>query len=158
MAEVVLFKDLPINSAFVWADRSVFIKTAEALDTGMSKQPSNCIRLSDRHKCTMTANHECIPVQQPSIRKFEDSIMGLETYEVWMEGFACTGQSAPHQFIGKIRAENFDFACYLTVLKWCISDNILTGVDNFNEYFNVQNNSFWGCKCYDNEPDSMYFG
>lgn len=152
---ILAFNDIPVKSIFVWGYHDIFVKTANAIPgVGMSKQPTNCIRLSDRHHCTMTADHKCIEVIQPrKLPKLKD-FDKLKDFEVWMEGYACTGQSAPHEFLGKIKAENFNFACYLAVLGKCLSSDI----DDFNNFYDVKNNSFWSCKCFDNESDAMYFG
>ena len=152
---ILTFNDIPVYSVFVWGDHDIFVKTANAIPgVGMSKQPTNCIRLSDRHHCTMTVDHKCIEVIQPRMLSELKDFDKLKAFEVWMEGYECTGQSAPHEFLGKIKAENFDFACYLAVLGMCLSYN----VDDFNNFYDVKSNSFWGCRCYDNESDAMYFG
>ena len=104
----------------------------------------------------MTADHKCIEVIQPDKLPELKGINTLEPYEVWMEGYACTGESAPHRFLGEAKAENFNFACYLIVLNWCLKFG--GGIDDFNTYYNPKTNSYWGCRCYSNEKDSMYFG
>lgn len=73
-------------------------------------------------------------------------------YEVWMEGYSCTGQSKTHEFIGKVKAESFEQACEIAVKKWCSKES-------FEKYYDSENQTFWGCKCYDNEIDAArYFG
>ena len=156
---IVLFNDIPLNSIFVWGDNQIFIKTKDAVpDTGMSKQPSNCIRMLDRHKCTMTANHKCIEVIQPCVLPKLQDYDNLKEFEVWMEGYACTGQSAPHALIAKIKAENFQLASYLAVLSNNLKFGLVDGINDFNSYYNPKRCSYWGCECFDNEKDSMYFG
>ena len=76
----------------------------------------------------------------------------MKEYEVWMEGYRATGESAPHRFIGKAEAETFKDACYIAVKNWCSSE------EDFKKYYNSENQSFWGCRCFDNERDSMRFG
>ena len=75
----------------------------------------------------------------------------MKEYEVWMEGYRATGESKPHEFIGKVEAESFKDACYIAVKNWCSEDS-------FKRYYNPEEQTFWGCRCFDNEKDSMYFG
>ena len=72
----------------------------------------------------------------------------LHEYEVWMEGYNCTGQSKQHEFIGAVRAESFEKACEIAVKQWCKS------VADFDKYYDAKTQTFWGCKCYDNENDA----
>lgn len=74
--------------------------------------------------------------------------MPLKTYEVWMEGYSCTGQSKQHEFIGAVKAESFEKACEIAVKQWCKS------VADFDKYYDAKTQTFWGCKCYDNESDA----
>lgn len=74
--------------------------------------------------------------------------MPLKTYEVWMEGYNCTGQSKQHEFIGAVKAESFEKACEIAVKQWCKS------VADFDKYYDAKTQTFWGCKCYDNESDA----
>ena len=75
----------------------------------------------------------------------------MKEYEVWMEGYRATGESAPHQFIGRVMAQSFKDACYIAVKKWCKDDS------EFKRYYNEEKQAFWGCRCFDNEKDSMTF-
>ena len=76
----------------------------------------------------------------------------MKEFEVWIEGYIATGQSVPHQLIGKVEAETFKDACYIAVKKWCGNE------EDFERYYDADKQSFWGCRCFDNERDSMYFG
>ena len=76
----------------------------------------------------------------------------MQYFDVWMEGYSATGQSAPHQFLGKVKAETFKDACYIAVKKWCKNEK------DFERYYDADKQAFWGCRCFDNERDSMYFG
>jgi len=73
--------------------------------------------------------------------------MDEREYEVWMEGYNITGQSHKHTFIGKVRAESFKEACKIAVRNWCSKES-------FEKYYDVEKQTFWGCKCYDNEVDA----
>lgn len=72
----------------------------------------------------------------------------MKNFEVWMEGYSCTGQSKTHEFIGKVRTESFEQACEIAVKNWCKDE------ESFQKYYNPDNQSFWGCSCYDNEADA----
>lgn len=68
----------------------------------------------------------------------------MKTYEVWMEGYATNGEYDEAQYLGKHSAESFKEACENAVeeLGWGMN------------YYNNQNNTFWGCKFFDNEIDA----
>jgi len=72
-------------------------------------------------------------------------------FEVWLEGYSATGQEGKHQYIGKEKAKDFKEACYKAIKKWCNNDK------DFEEYYDSEKCTFWGCRCFDNEADSMYF-
>ena len=72
----------------------------------------------------------------------------MKDYEIWMEGYSCTGEHQSHEFIGKVTAENFANACELAVKDWCFSE------EEFKRYYDSETQTFWGRKCYDNEADS----
>ena len=64
----------------------------------------------------------------------------MKKYEVWMEGYLCTGmegQPSPATFVGTCEAESFREAC----VKLCSKD------PNFNK----DTLSVWGCSLYGNE-------
>jgi len=72
-------------------------------------------------------------------------------YNVWVEGYSATGQSAPAQQLinpnsdsGMWEADSFKEACKkaLIGLKW---DYL---------YYNEASNSYWACRFYDNEKDA----
>ena len=75
----------------------------------------------------------------------------VKEYEVWMEGYRVNEGSKPHEFIGKVKAETFEEACYYAVRDWCKNKA------DFYRYYDPKKQSYWGCRCYDNEKDSMYF-
>lgn len=72
-------------------------------------------------------------------------------FEVWLEGYRATGQEHKHEFIGKEKAKDFKEACYIAIKKWCNNDK------DFEEYYDSEKCTFWGCRCFDNEADSMRF-
>jgi hypothetical protein len=75
----------------------------------------------------------------------------MKEYEVWIEGYAITGQQETAKFLGNYKANNFIEASKKALLKNNYSD-----IDkNYNEKFNT----YWGCKLYDNEEKAReYFG
>ena len=72
----------------------------------------------------------------------------LHEYEVWMEGYAFTGNSSPHMFIGRAVASSFQEACEIALRAWC------NDMNEFNMYYDSDKCTFWGCRCYDNEADA----
>jgi len=67
----------------------------------------------------------------------------LKTFDLWVEGYSTTGQSAPAQFLGTYEGKTFREA----VLSWSFS-----GLSrNENQYFNANNLTYWGCEIFDSE-------
>lgn len=64
--------------------------------------------------------------------------------EVWMGGYAATGEHATAKFLGKIRAHSFREA----VEKVCRERNMI------DEYLDLDNLTYWACPFYDNEKDA----
>jgi len=64
-------------------------------------------------------------------------------YQVWSEGYSCTGEHASATHHGTYEAENFKEAC----IK-CFGHN---------NTFKVENLTLWGCILYDNEKDARHF-
>jgi len=67
----------------------------------------------------------------------------MKQHEVWMEGYAATGNSSGAEFCGLYEAESFAEAC----AAW----NKEKGEPG---YFNAQALTYWGCKMFDNEHDA----
>lgn len=61
-------------------------------------------------------------------------------FEVWVEGYAATGNNAAARKIGDVEADNFRDACE----KLC-------GQGQVPAYNGV---SIWGCRLFDNEADA----
>jgi hypothetical protein len=79
----------------------------------------------------------------------------MARFEVWVEGYAATGNIAKaQQLIGRHgtplwEAPTFEEACVkaLRALGWDM------------KYYDKKENSYWGCTFYDNEEDARrYFG
>ena len=71
------------------------------------------------------------------------------SYEVWIEGFQITGQSAKaerllHKNITLWEASTFQEACE----KACIAK------DWDMKYYDKNKNTYWACNFYDNEKDA----
>ena len=67
----------------------------------------------------------------------------MKQYEVWMEGYAATGDSSEAEFCGVYEAETFSDAC----AAW----NKEKGEKG---YFNARALTYWGCRFFDNETDA----
>ncbi len=68
----------------------------------------------------------------------------MKTYQVWLEGFAVTGQQQDAQFIGEIEAETFNQAI----------QNLLKQKDWDTSYLNLDSQTYYGCRFFDNEADA----
>lgn len=61
-------------------------------------------------------------------------------YEIWMEGYCCTGQSSTAFLVAKIEADSFQEAC----------DMYFKG----DFYYDPKTLMYWGCRLFDNEVDA----
>lgn len=68
----------------------------------------------------------------------------MATFEIWIEGYAATGEHGIAQHLGTYQGETFPEACQAAMKdkEWDM------------EYYNPANNSYWACRFYDNEPDA----
>lgn len=65
-------------------------------------------------------------------------------YEVWMEGYQATGESATASFLGETEASSFKKAC----------KNVISEYPDLIEYYDNKDNTVWGCRLFDNEGDA----
>jgi hypothetical protein len=65
-------------------------------------------------------------------------------YDVWIEGYAVTGQQDTAQLLGSSDKHNFEEACeeVLKTAGWDMS------------YWNPERCTHWGCRLFDNETDA----
>jgi hypothetical protein len=64
----------------------------------------------------------------------------MEEFTIWTEGYSCTGNSSGAMYHGNAQGNTFTEACR-----------------NFfrdNKYYNPIENTYWACKCFDNETDA----
>lgn len=71
----------------------------------------------------------------------------MKTYNVWMEGYIITGNSGKAEFVGSKEAETFEDAC-ATLLEEKY------GKEVFKQQYTQSNNTWWGCRMFDNEADA----
>lgn len=76
----------------------------------------------------------------------------MKEYEVWMEGYVATGERGKHRLVGKYEAESFPEACKKAALDLARGD-----IPTYYRYFDEKKNSWWACRFFDNEADSMEF-
>ena len=69
----------------------------------------------------------------------------MKEFEIWIEGYSATGESAPAMFIGKCVASTFKEAC-----ETFIDDK----GQNLPLDVNRQHPSIWCCRLFDNEQDA----
>lgn len=70
-------------------------------------------------------------------------------WDVWIEGYQATGEHGHHKFVGSFRVGSFQDACILAALKLARGS-----WKTFNRYYNMEQNTWWGCHFYDNEADA----
>lgn len=68
----------------------------------------------------------------------------MNTYEIWIEGYTASGDSAPAKYVGTASASTFTGACAkaLEEAGWDI------------KYYNSDYNTYWGCRLFDNETEA----
>jgi len=83
----------------------------------------------------------------------------MKEYEIWIEGYAATGESSGASYIGKATGNNFEEACknfrYPDNIYSYLGDKIII---NQGEPLKLDENrkypSIWACRLYDNESDA----
>ena len=65
-------------------------------------------------------------------------------YEIWSEGYSCTGNSSGAIYLGTFEAESFKAAC----------DLLAKSDKEFDRLYNPERMTFWGCRLFDNETDA----
>jgi len=76
----------------------------------------------------------------------------MKEFEVWMEGYVTTGERGKHRLVGKYEADSFPEAC-----KKAAWDLAKGDIPTYYRYFDEKKNSWWACRFFDNEADSMEF-
>ena len=84
--------------------------------------------------------NEYVNTYNKNIDKIDD-----KKYDIWMEGYHSAGSGAPAKFLGSFDGLSFDHA----VLKY-----INTNKKGFEQLFNEEKLTIWGCKLFDNEKDA----
>jgi hypothetical protein len=68
----------------------------------------------------------------------------VKKFQVWMEGYACTGQSSGASFQGTFEAPTFVEAC-----------DIAFKDEKHKQYYDRDRLTYWGCKLFDNGNDAV---
>ena len=79
----------------------------------------------------------------------------LKEYEVWMEGFSATGQSAGASLVGKAKARNFAQACHIVMCKQHLEFMEEENQPTYKHYstpgrwdYDPSRLTYWGCQLY----------
>lgn len=111
-------------------------------------------------KSSPNADGEWIPLEIPAGMNSSDERESLETdthfcvqvvhleYEVWMEGYSCSGNHSGATFLGKFEGQTFAKACEKAVHENFGDDK------EFEDYWYAEELSYWSCRLYDNEADA----
>ena len=70
-------------------------------------------------------------------------IKEIKKYDIWSEGYCLNGERSEAWLEGTYEGESFLDAC-----KQMVKDK------KYENLYNEQYNSIWGCKLYDNEADA----
>ena len=99
--------------------------------------------------------------KRPKKRKSEPKYPLIE-YDIWMEGYAATGESATATYLGKQKGRNFQDAC----MRYWFKEKIkgYAEADKKNEYYDTKrwdydpyNNSYWACRLFQTEAEAREF-
>lgn len=66
------------------------------------------------------------------------------SYNVWLEGYQTTGNSSPAKHLGMFEGKTFREAC----------KNAITELNYVKDSYNERENSYWGCRFFDNEMEA----
>lgn len=72
----------------------------------------------------------------------------MKEYEIWSEGFACSGDRGNATFHGKQNADSFEEACDIFFNGNELYRGLLAGDRK------TKIRAFWGCRLFDNEIDA----
>lgn len=94
------------------------------------------------HKPAVNDDHFNISEHREAMAKE----VGLQVFQIWREGYSCTGDNSKASLIATIEAANFDEAC----LQYC------PRIDEPPFIYDAESKtwSFWGCRLFDNETDA----
>jgi len=69
----------------------------------------------------------------------------MKVYDIWAEGYACTGESGGATLVGRVCAETFQEAC----------NKYATDNEGFKRLYDPERLTYWGCKLFDNRHDAQ---
>ena len=73
----------------------------------------------------------------------------MPMYEIWIEGYKCTGEQVRAECLGSAAGNTFKEAC----------NEFMKTYPDSNIFYEKGNNTYWGCDLFDNETDARsYFG
>ncbi len=105
----------------------------EAIETAIfDAELKHDVDIDRRHKLAKPPKQEGAPRRR------------ARRWEVWMEGYAATGESSPAKYCGSYAAESFREATSF----WVAED------PDRQQYFDETGPSYWGCRFFDNETDA----
>lgn len=85
----------------------------------------------------------------------------LKEFEVWMEGYAATGEHGTAQLIGKTMARSFTEACHILACTQYLEHIKKVHGPNYNEYdnperwdYDTDRKSYWGCRFFETEAEA----
>ena len=70
--------------------------------------------------------------------------MAKKQFDIWSEGYACTGEAGPAFCLGTYYGNSFKEAC----------DSLAKTDPGFAKYYDPKRLTYWGCKLFDNETDA----
>jgi hypothetical protein len=70
-------------------------------------------------------------------------VVTLSKYNIWVEGFRATGESAEAQFVATVEAKSFQKAC-----------DIIAKQKGWGDLYDKDRLTWWVCRLYDNEQEA----
>ena len=68
----------------------------------------------------------------------------MQVYDIWIEGYAATGNQGRAEYLGLYPGLSFKDACRRAIIDhdWKLNS------------YNEKNNTYWSCRFFDNETDA----
>jgi hypothetical protein len=80
--------------------------------------------------------------------------MPLKKFEVWMEGYAATGEREAAYKAGEVEARNFQEACHVLMCKQYLEYIKKDWTKPGRWDYDPKNLTYWSRQLYDNETDA----
>lgn len=78
----------------------------------------------------------------------------VRLYDIWIEGYAITGNDAQASFLGQEYGRNFKEACHVYMCKRYLQSQAYQGEEAGRWDYNANTQKEWGCQLYETEEEA----